>query len=44
MGKKLEDGTVISKVAYEVSISKLSVAKKEEIEDEENTQEGIEVN
>ena len=35
--KKLEDGTTIPKVAYEVSISKLSVAKKDE-EKEEITQ------
>ena len=32
--KKLEDGTIISKVAYEVSISKLSVAKKDEEKEE----------
>lgn len=30
--KKLEDGTVISKVAYEVSISKLSIDRAEEID------------
>ena len=32
--KKLEDGTTISKVAYEVSISRLSVAKKDEEKEE----------
>lgn len=34
--KKKEDGTVISKVAYEVSIGKFSVAENEEINKEEN--------
>ena len=30
--KKLEDGTIISKVAYEVSISKLSIDRAEEVD------------
>ncbi len=33
--KKLEDGTVISKVAYEVSVSKFSVATNKDKEDKE---------
>lgn len=33
--KKLEDGTVISKVAYEVSVAKFSVATNEESKDKE---------
>ncbi len=41
--KKLEDGTLISKVAYEVSISKLSVVKKDEQENKEDTEENSEI-
>ena len=34
--KKLEDGTVLSKVAYEVSISKFAIDKDEEKEVEQS--------